>query len=110
MSEELNKIVENAEEVKDEVVETVAEKAEEVQEEARSAVAEAAETVQEKAEEVVEKVEAVADKVVDAAEDAKKAPGVVQELLDKTDIDEKIVEGAKGVIGKIGSMFKKDGE
>ena len=33
-----------------------------------------------------------------------------QELLDKTDIDEKIVEGAKGVIGKIGSLFGKGKE
>ena len=34
-----------------------------------------------------------------------------QELLDKTDVDEKIVEGAKNVIGKIGDLFKgKDEE
>ena len=34
------------------------------------------------------------------------AKSKVQEVLDKTDIDEKIVDGAKGIIGKIGSLFK----
>ena len=39
------------------------------------------------------------------------AKGKVQEVLDKTDVDEKIVDGAKGLLGKIGGLFKgKDGE
>ena len=29
-----------------------------------------------------------------------------QELLDKTDVDEKIVEGAKGFFGKVADFFK----
>ena len=48
------------------------------------------------------------NKVVDAM---KGVPGKVQEALDKTDIDEKIVEGAKGVVDKIGELFSgKDKE
>ena len=43
-------------------------------------------------------------------EGVKAAPGKVKELLDKTDIDEKIVEGAKDVIGKIGSLFSGKGK
>ena len=42
------------------------------------------------------------NKVVDAV---KGVPGKVQEALDKTDIDEKIVEGAKGLADKLGSLF-----
>ena len=58
--------------------------------------------------EKVEETAAEAEKTVDTAADTVK--GKVQELLDKTDIDEKIVDGAKNVIGKIGSLFGKDKE
>ena len=42
------------------------------------------------------------EKIVDAAKDVKEK---VQDVLDKTDIDEKIVDGAKSVISKIGGLF-----
>ena len=70
----------------------------------------------------VDKAEDVANEVKDTAAnetqdlaqkamDAVKAvPEKVKEALDKTDIDEKIVDGAKGIIGKIGSLFGKDKE
>ena len=34
-----------------------------------------------------------------------KAVSGAKDILDKTDIDEKIVEGAKGIVGKIGDLF-----
>ena len=50
----------------------------------------------------------VDEKIVDAV---KSVPGKVQELLDKTDVDEKIVDGAKSIIDKVGAAIKgKDGE
>ena len=46
--------------------------------------------------------------MVEAAKDLK---AKAQELLDKTDIDEKIVDGAKGIVDKIGEFFSgKDKE
>ena len=42
------------------------------------------------------------EKIVEGVKDLKdKAQG----LLDKTDVDEKIVDGAKNVINKLGSLF-----
>ncbi len=90
MSEELNKVVENAEETVEEV---------------KAEAEEAVEAVQDKAEEVVEAAE---DKAEEAADAAKGLKDKVQELLDKTDVDEKIVEGAKGLFGKITGLFKGD--
>ena len=54
-----------------------------------------------KAKEALDKTD-IDEKIVDAAKGLK---GKVQEALDKTDIDEKIVEGAKNIAGKIGSFF-----
>ena len=43
------------------------------------------------------------EKIVEGAKGLKEK---VQGALDKTDIDEKVVEGAKGLLGKIGGLFK----
>ena len=76
--------------------------------EAEEAVNEAAEAVEEKAEEAKSAAQDIAQKAADVVKDI---PGKVKEALDKTDVDEKIVEGAKNVIGKIGSLFSgKDKE
>ena len=42
------------------------------------------------------------EKIVEGAKDLKEK---AQGLLDKTDVDEKIVDGAKNVINKLGSLF-----
>ena len=45
----------------------------------------------------------VDEKVVEAV---KGLPGKLQGLLDKTDIDEKIVDGAKNLTDKVGAFLK----
>ena len=69
MCDELNKVVETAEAVKDEAQETA---------------------------------EAVMD---EAQETVKSLKDMAREALDRTDIDEKIVEGAKDIVEKIGGLF-----
>ena len=68
----------------------------------------AIEAIKAEAAKVLEKMQALLDKtdvdekIVEAAKGLKEK---AQELLDKTDVDEKIVEGAKNLFGKIGSIF-----
>ena len=89
MSEERNKAVENIGETVEEVKGQAAEAVEAVKDQA----AEAAEAVTEEAKsEAVKTLEGLKAKA--------------QALLDKTDVDEKVVEGAKGIIGKIKDFFK----
>jgi len=54
-----------------------------------------------KIQEILDKTD-IDEKIVDAAKGLKDK---VQDALDKTDIDEKIVDGAKNVVGKLGSLF-----
>ena len=54
-----------------------------------------------KVQDVLDKTD-IDEKIVGAAKDVKEK---VQGVLDKTDIDDKIVDGAKSVINKIGSIF-----
>ena len=42
------------------------------------------------------------EKVLEAVKGIK---DMAKDALDKTDIDEKIVEGAKDIVGKIGNLF-----
>ena len=72
---------------------------------------ETAEEIKDQAQETVEEVKCevqeTAQEVKDEAQEtANCLKNKVQEVLDKTDIDEKVVEGAKGLLGKIGGLFK----
>ena len=58
--------------------------------------------IQEGAKNVLDKTD-IDEKIVEGAKGLKEK---VQGALDKTDIDEKVVEGAKGLLGKIGGLFK----
>ena len=75
------------------------EAAEKMRADAERKTREAAGIVEEKAEETVEEVKE------EVKDEAKGLKDKVQDVLDKTDIDEKIVEGAKNIAGKIGSFF-----
>ena len=48
----------------------------------------------------------MSDEVNKVVEAVKAVPGKVKEALDKTDVDEKIVEGAKDLANKVGELFK----
>ena len=60
------------------------------------------ENVKGKVQEVLDKTD-VDEKVLEAV---KGIPGKLQALLDKTDIDEKIVDGAKNLTDKVGELLK----